>query len=193
MMEILTDRKIELYIEEMQFASLTRRGMDYYSKAFGYKDRKTLKDKLILDVGSGNSRFSYEAVDYGATVINLDGKSFEGKGKFFKNSVLGIAQYLPFKDNVFDETISSWCFYHIRTGIDKALLEAIRVTKPGGKIKIHPATCANLHYNQHVSIVDCSELDGTGKTLIIDKNPDVSMYDWLLWIDKALPTLRFRT
>jgi ubiquinone/menaquinone biosynthesis C-methylase UbiE len=49
----------------------------------------------------------------------------------------GIAQHLPFEASTFDVIVSSLFFHHLdRAGKRRALLEALRVTKPGGRLLI---------------------------------------------------------
>ena len=96
------------------------------------------KDKII-DVGSGtgdlinfilkknlaNTLFS---VDLNIEMLNYGRRKFRGKNvKFIKAN----AEKLPFKDNYFDKFIISFCLRNV-TNINKALLEAFRILKPGG-------------------------------------------------------------
>ncbi|MEM4245103.1 MAG: class I SAM-dependent methyltransferase [Candidatus Nanoarchaeia archaeon] len=111
--------------------------MDYYSKiAEGY-DRlyaeeqlaklKIIKEEirrrgLVLDVGSGSglSRHFFK------NVVQLD-PSVGLLKKSCGFRVCGVAEYLPFKDHVFDSVISVTSLHH--TDVEKAVEEIRRVAK----------------------------------------------------------------
>jgi len=80
-----------------------------------------------------------------------------------------IAQYLPFRKNVFDEVIALYSLYYVKTGLNKAFQEMIRVTKPNGKIRIHPmhniGFTHELEQEPSLSIIEKAEAN----TLIISK------------------------
>ncbi|MFH1331754.1 MAG: class I SAM-dependent methyltransferase [archaeon] len=112
--------------------------MDYYSRiADGYDElhgseqiakleliSEGVKGKgLVLDVGSGTgiSRSFFK------NVVQLD-PSLALLQKSSGMRVCGVAEFLPFKDHVFDVVISVTSLHHV--GIDKAVSEVARVSKP---------------------------------------------------------------
>ena len=95
----------------------------------------------ILDVGSGTGDIvnllnkNYANINITSVDLNLSmlekGKQ---KIKYNENKIRWIncnAESLPFKDDIFDHYIISFCLRNI-TLIEKALEEALRVLKPGG-------------------------------------------------------------
>ena len=134
-----------------------------------------LRGKIILDVDSGkNLSFPQKAAKFGARVISLDGKYSNIPPETKENSVAAFAQYLPFKESSFDETIGLFVFDWITTGKKQALQEMIRVTKPNGKIRIHPVfeelghpeALKALRKKSIIQSLTRMEIDGY-KTLII--------------------------
>ena len=94
----------------------------------------------IIDVGSGtgdlvkviqrkNPNVSITSIDLNFEMLKY------GKNNFANNKNINWincnAEELPFKDNLFDKYIISFCLRNI-TYIDKALSEAMRILKPGG-------------------------------------------------------------
>lgn len=192
---LVTNTERKAILRGIKRSEVTARSFDEYYETFGYS-RESLKDKVILDIGSGLSNFSRKAEAFGARVIKLDGLystrwlllSDEEK----KDAVTAAAQYLPFKDNIFDETISLHCPYYIEVGIDKIIREMIRVTKSDGKIKIHPMYNTGFTYalkNEPVlSMVEGEDAD----TLIISKDPRYSDTRWAELAGQIEPSLAFR-
>jgi len=87
--------------------------------------------KTILDVGVGTGRFAKPMQDAGFQVVGVDisKKRIEkAKEKRVNNVLLGEARFLPFKDNVFDATISIHLLHLIKTWQD-ALREICRTTQ----------------------------------------------------------------
>lgn len=86
---------------------------------------------MVLDVGSGNGKNQYRRdIDF----ISLD-SSINMCG-FVNESINACATKLPFRDEMFDYTISIACVHHINT-LEKrreAINEMIRVTKKGGSV-----------------------------------------------------------
>jgi len=93
----------------------------------------------ILDIAAGTGSSSRPLVDKGAEVTALDfsqGMIEQGR-KQNKNIkfVQGDALKLPFEDNFFDVTTISFGLRNT-SNTDKALKEALRVTKYGGRIVV---------------------------------------------------------
>ena len=110
--------------------------------------RKTVVDManikqgdLVLEVGCGTGFTTYEIVrrvgEENVVAVDITPEQMEKAIKRFPNVkfVRGDAEELPFKDNVFDATISAGSIEywpHPQLGIQ----EMARVTKPGGRVVI---------------------------------------------------------
>lgn len=106
------------------------------------------KDAKILDVGAGTGRYSVALADEGYDVTALELVKYnlgilKQKGssvKAYQGTALNLKR---FEDNSFDMTLVFGPMYHLYTMEDKqkALKEAVRVTKKGGFILV--AYCMN--------------------------------------------------
>ena len=94
----------------------------------------------IIDVGSGTGELvkiiQRKNPNVSITSIDLNFEMLKyGKNNFSNNKNINRincnAEELPFKDDLFDKYIISFCLRNI-TYIDKALSEAMRILKPGG-------------------------------------------------------------
>lgn len=107
-----------------------------------------LAGKRVLDIGSGYGGLGdyLRFLNLDCEVVNLDKRRF---ATFLDSqSVTGTAYRLPFQNNVFDVVVSSGCIPilcvnklttqdQVKRNARQALKEAFRVTKPGGKIRMH--------------------------------------------------------
>lgn len=110
-----------------------------------------IDDPAILEVGAGTGRYSVTLAKEGYRVTavelvahNLDILKSKLDGSERITPVLGNALDLSFlADGAFDLTMLLGPMYHLYTEADKlqALREAVRVTKPGGRILV--AYCMN--------------------------------------------------
>ena len=93
----------------------------------------------ILDIAAGTGSSSRPLVDKGAEVTALDfshGMIEQGRKQNKNiNFVQGDALKLPFEDNSFDVTTISFGLRNT-SNTEKALKEALRVTKDGGRIVV---------------------------------------------------------
>jgi len=94
---------------------------------------------LLLDVAGGTGDISHKFLAAGgqhATVLDLNQEMLaEGKKRYPDDNIDWVhanAEDLPFEDNQFDMYTVSFGIRNV-TNIDKALAEAYRVLKPGGK------------------------------------------------------------
>lgn len=111
-----------------------------------YTDKYLKPDSKILEVGAGTGRYSiyYAKKGYDVTAIeyvqnNLDILNSKITPEMKIRAEQGDAVDLSrFDDNTFDVTMVLGPLYHLYddSDIDKAIAEAIRVTKPGGVIEI---------------------------------------------------------
>ncbi len=120
-----------------------------------------LKNKVILDVGSGGGGFAAgvkERPELDSRVISLDPNYnletlSEENADLIKDSlqelkseqlpaVTGLSQELPFKDESVDLIVSNHAVpWHISDNsekISKSIEEMVRVLKPGGEIRLNP-------------------------------------------------------
>lgn len=94
-------------------------------------------DKKILDLGAANADFAKWAKEHNVSseIYSLD---CENKMEEKESSVIGTACELPFKDESFDLIVSDCAIPNVIgiPQIEKTLLEAIRVIKPGGEVRL---------------------------------------------------------
>ncbi len=104
---------------------------------------------LLLDLGCGFGRHTYEALGRGAHVVSCDRARPELEairntapllikdgmfdGQLLHTQVQGDGTQLPFRDNTFDKIIASEVLEHIADD-DLACKEFFRILKPGGMI-----------------------------------------------------------
>lgn len=120
----------------------TGRNFSFYLSVFGLNPKK-LKNKKVLDVGSGFSDFAWKARESGIKAFkldpNLDPKEIkEGEKRF---AVRGTAEQLPFKAKSFHEIVSSYAipFYSkSELHLKKSVFEMLRTTKK--TIRLYPIT-----------------------------------------------------
>jgi len=150
----VTDQKVEVAEPEVKY-----RGNTYfeYSKFFGFK-AEDLKDKRILDLGSGHDSFSrsvkslFPQLDTEIVSLDIENQTNIDRAKH----VNGTTYTLPFKDNSFDLVLAHlsiplWLFdpkdknrdrsEYLKEAIEKmqaVLREAARVLRPGGEAKFSP-------------------------------------------------------
>lgn len=156
------------------------RNFKVYNDLFGFNVNE-LKGKSILDIDAGDSGFAKEAAKVARRVIRLDPKYSDTPPKYRNGAITGIAQDLPFRDNTFDETVASISLYWIKTGLNEALLEMIRVTKPEGKIRIFPAVLKEgqmAQYSPSTRLVYVNNHRSLSPTLLMTKNHSYKPSDW---------------
>ncbi len=128
---------------------LTRRhGNIEFVTSMKYIHKYLKPDDKILDIGAGTGRYSVALADegYDVTAVELVKynlgilKQKQSNVKAYQGTALNLKR---FSDNTFDITLLFGPMYHLYTMEDKvkALSEAKRVTKTGGKIFV--AYCMN--------------------------------------------------
>lgn len=125
---------------------LSQHGRVEFITTTKYIDKYLKKEDKILEVGAGTGRYSLYYADKGYDVTaveyvehNLDVLKSKITGNMNINALQGDALDLSrFNDNTFDITLVLGPLYHLYSDIDinKAIDEAIRVTKPNGKVMI---------------------------------------------------------
>jgi arsenite methyltransferase len=139
-------------------------------------------DERILDLGCGRGAVMLMAAQHLTTgrVVGVDiwqsaDQSSNSADATQRNAVAeGVADRvelhtgnmiaLPFEDNSFDVVVSSLAIHNIsgRAGRDKAINEAMRVLRPGGRLMIADIRAAQQYQSQLIKIgmqdVSCSRL-----------------------------------
>lgn len=132
---------------------LSKHGQVEYLTTMKYikESLERINEPLLLEIGAGTGRYSVtlakegfdvtavELIRHNLEILNgkLDGSE---KIKTYQGNALNLS-FLP--DNTYDLTLLLGPMYHLYTKQDKikALSEAIRVTKPGGRLFV--AYCMN--------------------------------------------------
>lgn len=96
---------------------------------------------LILDVGAGTGalaqallqkgKFSIEATDISEEML----KVAESKKVYARSFLSDLTEEIPMKNDIYDGVVSSGTFTHGHVG-PSAMVELVRVTKPGGLVTI---------------------------------------------------------
>jgi ubiquinone/menaquinone biosynthesis C-methylase UbiE len=98
------------------------------------------KDRLVLDVGAGSGRHSYEASRLGARVVAVDvGDAIHVARRNLPGDVLTVqadAEELPFDDDVFDLVMAIGVLHHLPDP-PRALESLARLVRPGAYIHIY--------------------------------------------------------
>ena len=98
-----------------------------------FVDEYKLKDKRVLEVGSGRGYLQDIVADYTGLDISSSVARF-----YYKKFVLGSATAMPFPDDSFDGLWSIWVFEHVPNP-EQAFSEARRVTRNDGVLFLLPA------------------------------------------------------
>jgi len=91
------------------------------------------KKSLILDIGCGNGGFSSKLVNYGKKVVGIDLIKKRPKGNFLY--VIGRAEQLPFRDNIFEQIFCLDVIEHVKNDLSVAK-ETNRILEDDGKLII---------------------------------------------------------
>jgi len=114
---------------------------------------ESCRGRNVLEVGCGigkDARFltengiEYTGLDYSLRTLGLAQKHFDYAG-LRKRFVNGDAVALPFADNTFGQAISIGVIHHI-VGTPQACRELIRVTAPGGIVRVMFYNRESYHY-----------------------------------------------
>ncbi len=122
----------------------SRHGQLEYATTMAYIHKYAGPGSKILEIGAGTGRYSVALAKEGMDVTAVE--LVEANLKILQESskgITGIKSYhgdatdlSRFSDNAFDVTLCFGPMYHLyeKTEVNKAIDEAIRVTKPGGVI-----------------------------------------------------------
>lgn len=94
-----------------------------------------LGGRLALDLGAGTGAASRVCTDAGARVVALDAAvgMLAHRRRFRPPAAAGDAGRLPFPDGVFEVLVAAFVLNHL-SDAEGALAEAVRVTRPGGRL-----------------------------------------------------------
>lgn len=147
--------------------------------------------KKILDVGSGTGQFAKWSKEHGVSsdIVSVEPyKEIEGKSKGVKADAVN----LPFTNDSFELVVSDGAIPHIFLGqipkvvkdsVRKSLEELVRVTAPGGEIRLGRVLMGDVYKNQRIVARAIHEtlrqLERSHALLIkqIHKGPDTYEYD----------------
>lgn len=109
-------------------------------------------EKKILDVGAGSAQFAKWAKDHGVSDKIFSLEPMEQMQET-ERAVRGKVEAVPFKNESFDLVVSKAAFPNISIGasldeVKKGFLELLRVTKPGGEIRLGPVLKGELYDTQ---------------------------------------------
>jgi hypothetical protein len=167
-----------------QEVARTARTVAQYEAQFG---AGVLASGLVLDVGSGDSALPVPVGRGpggagGPGVVRVDIGYGDDPPEQRAGAVAGSADALPFADASFDHTVSSWVTPHVAPeDVFAVLYEMIRVTKPGGKVMVHPTFHLLSRFTcQYPFVYEKRFVDapGQGSTLVIDKVPGLDDPQW---------------
>lgn len=101
---------------------------------------ESLRGRLLLDVGAGSGRHSYEAHRLGARVVAVDvGEAIHVARRNLPDDVVTVqadAEELPFEDAAFDLVMAIGVLHHLPDP-RRALNSLARLIRPGGYIHIY--------------------------------------------------------
>jgi demethylmenaquinone methyltransferase/2-methoxy-6-polyprenyl-1,4-benzoquinol methylase len=112
----------------------------WYDRFMNWRDVSPIRIKLnnariIIDVGGGTGVISQKISKDVIIVDPSQGMLREAKKKGMSNLVRGVAEYLPFRNDIVDAVICTDALHHTQDP-EKSISEMIRVTRPGGQIII---------------------------------------------------------
>jgi len=111
------------------------------------------RGKSVLEIGCGIGKdarwltengIDYRGLDYSLATLRLARQHFDYAG-LPKRFVNGDATSLPFPDGRFDLVMSIGVLHHV-PGVERACREAVRVTKPGGSLRVMFYARDSYHY-----------------------------------------------
>lgn len=124
-----------------------------------FVDLYGLKDKKVLEVGSGQGSLQDLVDDYTGLDISAAAAS-----KYHKKFVVASATAMPFADNTFDAVWTVWVVEHIPEP-ERALREMRRVLKPGGKLMLYVAWNADSWLADGFDVRPYSDFNWKGKAV----------------------------
>jgi len=160
--------------------------MAYYSYVYDWLPVTELAGKDVLEVGLGYgtigqllaaARCNYTGLDIASAPVALIDKRLELfglPGKGVQGSILDA----PFEDASFDYVVAFGSLHHTG-GIDKALAEASRVLRPGGKLimMVYYAYSYRMWYQRRLGLLKDIFADIRGATWYDGTDREKKLYD----------------
>lgn len=128
-----TEPASEYQTEYIRVAKLAAEEHRIEEQVMAFVEHFNLRDKPVLEIGSGRGYLQDVARDYTGLDIAASVAHF-----YHKKFVLGSATAMPFADNSFDGIWSIWVFEHVPNP-EQAFREARRVLRDGGVMFLYPA------------------------------------------------------
>src|SRR5690606_34182272 len=97
-----------------------------------------LEGARVLDIGCGLGAYVRRFLDFTPDAYGIDidePRVIEGAQNGLKGLGIALSEHLPFADGVFDGVLLNEVIEHVQNDRD-TLREALRVTKPGGRVII---------------------------------------------------------
>lgn len=165
---------------------LTGRDQQFYKDVFSSQKETAdvARKRTVLDVGARDSNYISSLNHSGANVLGLalDPSYFTHPPVDLERKIAGIAQALPFKDEVFDEITASFSLSSVHIPFTELMLELVRVTRVGGQISIYPAHFYPSDYPHpaHFRFLDTRINDSLNlwKTLRVTKIAGITPEQW---------------
>ena len=128
-----TQERSEYETKYIQVAEAAAKTFRIEELVVDFVKRFKLRDRAVLEIGSGRGYFQDLAHDFTGLDISPSVARF-----YHKKFVLGSATALPFADDSFDGVWSIWVFEHVPNP-EQAFREARRVTRDKGVLFLLPA------------------------------------------------------
>jgi len=140
-----------------EIAEWAAKGARISERVVEFVDRFDLRNKPVLEIGSGRGYLQDIAENYIGLDISPSVARF-----YHKKFVVGTATALPFPDDSFDGVWSIWVFEHVPNP-EQAFREMRRVTRNNGVIFLFPAWNVDPWAAQGYSVRPYSDFGFSGK------------------------------
>jgi SAM-dependent methyltransferase/uncharacterized protein YbaR (Trm112 family) len=101
---------------------------------------ESFRDRLMLDVGAGSGRHSFQAAQFGGRVVAVDiGRSIDVARRNLPPDVLTVqadAERLPFASGTFDFVLSLGVLHHLPDP-ERALRSIVELVRPEGTVHVY--------------------------------------------------------
>jgi SAM-dependent methyltransferase len=149
----------EYETEYMRVAKIAAEAHRIEEQVTAFVERFNLRDRPVLEIGSGRGYLQDIARDYTGLDISPSAAHF-----YHKKFVLGSATAMPFPDDSFDGVWSIWVFEHVPNP-EQAFHEARRVTRDKGLLFLYPAWNCTSWAAEGYEVRPYSDFDLAGKLI----------------------------
>jgi SAM-dependent methyltransferase len=130
---IESQRSSEYETKYLQVSEAAAKSEGIEEDVSAFVERFNLRDRPVLDIGSGRGYLQDIAQNYTGLDISPSAARF-----YHKKFVVGSATAMPFSNNSFDGAWSVWVFEHVPNP-EQAFYETRRVTREKGLLYLRPA------------------------------------------------------